>query len=155
MKKILFFCSVLLLVNCQSNQSKKSTEVNNSFVNLDGKKVAVSDYKGKRVLVNFWATWCGPCKAEMPSLVRAQEILKKENYVFLFPSDESIDIIKDFSVKTKYDFNFLKLNSSMGKIGIYALPTTFIYNEKGVKVKEIVGSVIWDSEEMIKTLKEI
>ncbi|MBL4905612.1 MAG: TlpA family protein disulfide reductase, partial [Flavobacteriaceae bacterium] len=84
-----------------------------------------------------------------------QAILKENNYVFLFPSDETMEKIIAFKDKTNYDFNFLKLNGSVSQLGIYALPTTFIYNEKGEKVKEIVGSVIWDSKEMIKTLKDI
>jgi len=126
-----------------------------SLVDLNGKEIKLSDYKGKKILVNYWATWCGPCKAEMPALLRAQTILKESNYIFLLPSDESMEKIIAFKDKTNYDFNFLKLKGSLSQLGIYALPTTYIYNEKGEKVKEIVGSVIWDSKEMIQTLKDL
>ena len=162
MKKVIFACFLILFVACDTATSKKETKspkeakpLQKGLVDLSGKSISLSDYKGKKILVNYWATWCGPCKAEMPALLRAQEILVEHNYVFLFPSDESIEKITGFKNKTNYNFNFLKLNGSVSQLGIYALPTTFIYNEKGEKVKEIVGSVVWDSKEMIDLLKNI
>ena len=52
------------------------------FKDLHGNPVVLSDFKGKRVLLNFWATWCRPCIEEMPSLLKAKEVLEKENYIF-------------------------------------------------------------------------
>ncbi len=161
MKKIYYCCFLVLLLGCQTNSKKESIEKKEiikqeiSFVDLNGVEVQLSDFKGKKLLVNYWATWCGPCKKEMPALLNAQELLKESNYVFLLISDESIDKISKFKTKTNYNFNFLKLKGSIEMLGIYSLPTTYIYNEKGKKIKEIVGSVIWDSNEMINTLKNI
>ncbi len=161
MKKIYYCCFLVLLLGCQTTSKKESNEKKEiskqeiSFVDLNGIEVQLSDFKGKKLLVNYWATWCGPCKKEMPALLNAQELLKESNYVFLLISDESIDKISKFKIKTNYDFNFLKLKGSIEMLGIYSLPTTYIYNEKGKKIKEIVGSVIWDSNEMINTLKNI
>lgn len=156
MKHLIWTFFFFGLLACKPSAPKKDSEqLKAMYVDLKGATVSLSDYKGKKILVNYWATWCGPCKKEMPALLKAQEILKESNYVFLLVSEESIAKILNFKSTTKYNFNFLKMNGSMEALGIYALPTTFIYNEEGKKVKEIVGAVHWDSEEMIQTLKEI
>ena len=112
-------------------------------------------FRGKKILINYWATWCGPCIQEMPSLLKAQELLKDENYIFLLVSDESIQKISRFKNRKKFNFTYLKSSVSLGSIGIYSLPTTYIFNEKGEKVKKIVGAVDWNSNRMIKKLKSL
>jgi thiol-disulfide isomerase/thioredoxin len=125
------------------------------FEDLEGQPVSLADYKGKKVLLNFWATWCRPCLEEMPSLLKAQDILEKEDYVFLLASEQSIKIINDFKAKKDYDFTFLKLNGTLAAQQINALPTTFVYNTAGEKVETILGGVVWDSDAMIEKLKSI
>ena len=155
---MLFFITVLFFFGCKDSKkptSKSENTIENLsyLVDLEGNPYNTSNLKGKKVLLNFWATWCGPCKKEMPDLLEAQKILIKENYVFLLVSDESQAQISEFKKKTKYDFTFLKATKSAASLGVYALPTTYIYNEKGQKVDQIVGSVKWDSEKMIAKLK--
>ena len=125
-----------------------------NLVGLNETPFDVSNLKGKKVLVNYWATWCAPCIHEMPDLLEAQEILSKENYVFILVSDESKEQIQEFKGRFNYDFTFLRSPESLSNIGIYAMPTTFIFNEKGKKVKEIIGATKWSSKEMIAQLKE-
>ena len=125
------------------------------YEDLDGNPIALSDFKGKRVLLNFWATWCRPCIEEMPSLIKAKEVLEKENYIFLLATDQPIKTIKSFKEKKNFDFNYVKLNGAFAQLGIKALPVTFIYNENGDKVDQISGAVEWDSQEMINRLKNI
>jgi len=161
MKKVVFVVVFALFFGCKdsgkNNKIKKIETLENlsNVVDLSGEPVDMSIYKGKKVLVNFWATWCAPCKKEMPDLLKAQKILVKENYVFLLISDESQGRISEFKKKTGYDFTFLKSTKPINSLGIYALPTTFIYNEKGEKVDKIIGTVLWDSEKMIHKLKNI
>ncbi len=125
------------------------------FQDLEGNAIALSDYKGKKVLLNFWATWCRPCLEEMPALLRSQELLEKENYVFLLASDQPVATIKAFKERKDYDFNYLKYSGSLTEEGVNALPTTFVYNEKGEQVDTIIGATDWDGPEMIQKLKEI
>ncbi len=133
----------------------KDSVIESLFQDLDGKAIDLSDYKGKKIVLNYWATWCVPCIKEMPSLLKAQEILVKENYVFLLASDESVTKIQDFISKKEFDLNFIKFNGSLTQEKIFALPTTFIYNTKGEKVDEVVGAVEWDSREMIEKLRNV
>tara|TARA_B110000503_G_scaffold90283_1_gene136542 strand:- start:443 stop:928 length:486 start_codon:yes stop_codon:yes gene_type:complete len=160
MKKMLFFIGVIFFFGCKD--SKKSINISNNsienisyLVDLEGNSYDTSYLKGKKVLLNFWATWCGPCIKEMPDLLEAQKILIKENYVFLLVSDESQAQISEFKKKINYDFTFLKATKSNASLGVYALPITYIYNEKGQKVDKIIGSVKWDSEKIITKLKNI
>ncbi|WP_291870865.1 TlpA disulfide reductase family protein [Maribacter sp.] len=125
------------------------------YEDLNGNHILLTKYKGKRVLLNFWATWCKPCIEEMPALLRAKRILEKENYIFLLASDQSVEKIKTFKEEFNFEFNFIRFTGSFPQLKIYALPKTFIYNEKGEKVDEISGAVTWDSQEIINRLKNV
>jgi thiol-disulfide isomerase/thioredoxin len=133
----------------------ESMQLKTSFVDLKNQKVDLTSYKGKKIIINYWATWCKPCIMEMPGLTRAQEILKNHNYTFLLVSDERISKISKFKNDKKYNFNFLKSVGSNESLGIYSLPTAYIFNEKGIKIETIVGTIVWDSEQMIKKLKTL
>jgi len=165
--KISVFAAILsLLISCKkavkgegtspkkAHNTEKITETASQFEDLEGNPIAITDFKGKRVLLNYWATWCRPCIEEMPSMLRSQAILEKENYIFLLASDQSLDVIKAFKQRQEFDFKFIKYNGSWAEQEISSLPTTFIYNEKGEKVEKIVGGVTWDSPEVIKKLKD-
>ena len=155
-QQIIFILTLLTFTACGDKQvegvKKESTS---HFINLDGEEVLISTYKGSRVLINYWATWCTPCLQEMPSLVNAQEILKNENYIFLFPTTDEIKKIKAFQKVKNYPLQFLHYPSTLDKLNIYALPATFIYNTHGEMVKRIDGATAWDSEEIINLLKSI
>ena len=151
----------VILASCNTSEKKKIEAESSDLLkltylqDLEGNNIDISEYKGKKVLVNFWATWCGPCKKEMPDLLEAQEVLKDENYVFLLVSDESVDKIIEFKNISGYGFNFLKSNKSFQNEGIYVLPTTFVYDVEGELAEKITGMVAWNSEEMINKLKSI
>lgn len=126
-----------------------------SYTDLEGNPIEIDDYKGKRVLLNYWATWCGPCIQEMPALLKLQTVLTKENYVFLFASDESVQKIKKFKSTKGFDFKFIKYNGTYAEQQIHALPVTFIYNELGAQVLRVDGAMVWDSPETIEKLKKL
>jgi len=166
MRNLIYISCLILLFGCNpsnpSNPSNpqneklsdlESMQLKTSFVDLKNQKVDLKSYKGKKIIVNYWATWCKPCIIEMPGLIRAQEILKNHNYTFLLVSDEKISKISKFKNDKKYNFNFLKSVGSNERLGIYSLPTAYIFNEKGIKIETIVGTIVWDSEQMIKKLK--
>ncbi|MDA9628341.1 TlpA family protein disulfide reductase [Flavobacteriaceae bacterium] len=161
MKKI-FLCSscLVLFFGCNREIPKNKNisdleymERKTTFVDLNDNKVNLRSYKGKKIVINYWATWCGPCIKEMPGLKRAEEILKNHNYTFLLVSDETISKISTFKNIKKFDFNFLKSVESNEMLGIYSLPTSHIFDENGKKIETIVGTITWDSKQIINKLK--
>ena len=162
MKKLIFILSFVFFFSCNLNSSQNeklsdidSIQLKTSFLDLRNKKVDLSLYKGKKIIINYWATWCSPCIREMPSLMRAQEILKNHNYTFLLVSDEKLSKISKFKKEKKYNLSFLKSVNSNETFGIYSLPTSYIFNEKGMKIETIIGTLVWDSEQTIKKLKTL
>ena len=148
-------------MNCTDiNQSEKASDLEyiqlkTSLVDLNQNKVNLTSFKGKKVVINYWATWCSPCIKEMPELKRAEEVLQNYNYTFLLVSDETISKINTFKNEKKFDFNFLKSINSNEINGVYSLPTTYIFDENGKKVETFVGVVAWDSEQIINKLKKL
>ena len=124
-----------------------------SFVDLNNNKIDLTAFKGKRIIINYWATWCRPCIKEMPGLKRAEEILENHNYTFLLVSDEKISKISEFKNQKNLKFNFLKSLESNETLGIYSSPTSYIFNENGEKIETIIGTIAWDSEQIIDKLK--
>ena len=161
MKKIVFYtlyCFLLLGCNSDIRNNKnvsdlESLQLKTSFVDLSENNLDLSVYKGKRIVINYWATWCGPCIKEMPSIKRAEEILEDYGYIFLLVSDETISKISKFKNDRNFDFNFLKSIESYETLGIYSMPTSYIFDENGKIIETIVGAIEWDSEEMINKLK--
>ncbi|WP_299799829.1 TlpA disulfide reductase family protein [uncultured Maribacter sp.] len=126
-----------------------------TYEDLEGNPIELSDYKGKRVLLNYWATWCRPCIEEMPDMEKAQTILEQENYVFLFASDQSVKKILAFKEARGFQLDFIKFNGVYAEENVSALPATFIYNEVGEQVLRFDGGLKWDSPEMIEKLRAV
>ena len=159
MKKtaILLLC-YFLLIGCNSviNSSVsdlESLQLKSSFVDLEENNLDLSKFNNGKVVISYWATWCAPCIKEMPSIKRAEEILDDYGYTFLLVSDETISKISNFKNEMNFDLKFLKSNKSFESIGVYAMPTSYIFDENGEIVETIVGVVEWDSEEIINKLK--
>lgn len=124
------------------------------LLDLNGQVVDLSQYKAKTVFINFWATWCKPCREEMPSIQKAMEILKNENIQFLFPSEESNDEIEVFKAAHEYAFDFVRVES-LPELDIMGLPTTFIFNPDGKLVFSEMGYRKWDDKTNIELIQSI
>ena len=160
MKNLVFVSCLILFLGCNSSIPKsrnfsdlESIQLKTLFVDLNDNKVDLTVYKGKKIVINYWATWCRPCIKEMPGLKRAEEILENHNYIFLLVSDEITSKISTFKKDKNFDFNFLKSVESNETLGIYSLPTSYIFDENGKKIETIVGTIAWDSEQIINKLK--
>jgi thiol-disulfide isomerase/thioredoxin len=125
------------------------------FKTLDNKDFKVSDYKGKRVLLNFWATWCRPCVMEMPSMNKAFEELEDENYVFFAASNEPIAKIAGFAQNVKYDFTFIKADDQFRPFNVQVIPMTLIFDTNGEVAMTLTGSMEWDEAEILKQLRAV
>ena len=130
-----------------------SLQFKTSFSDLNDNDLDLSDYKKGKIVINYWATWCAPCIKEMPSIKKAEEILDEYGYTFLLVSDETVSKISSFKKEWNFDFNFLKSSKSFESLGVYAMPTSYIFDENGQLIETIVGAIEWDSKEMIDKLK--
>ena len=149
-----------LLLGCNLGNTKnenlsdlESLQFKTSFVDLYQKDIDLSVFKEGKIVISYWATWCGPCIKEMPSIKRAEKILEDYGYTFLLVSDETITKISKFKNERNFDFNFLKSSKSFETLGVYSMPTSYIFDENGNIIETIVGAIEWDSEEMITKLK--
>lgn len=124
-----------------------------AYQDLAGNPVDITDYAGRKVFVNYWATWCAPCIKEIPSITRAAAALAPEGVVFLLASDEKLDTINDFLLDRGFEGAFVKLNTYVGAIGINVMPTSVLYDEQGSLVKTWEGAFEWDSEEMLAEIR--
>ena len=124
------------------------------LTDLENKPVDLKEYHGKTIFVNFWATWCKPCIAEMPSIEKAQDILHKEDVVFLMASSESAEEINAFRNAHNYKFKYARIENSE-ELNIQGLPTTFIFNAEGKLVFSEMGYRKWDEKNNIDMLIKI
>jgi len=141
------------ITNSKSLSDLDALQLKTSFVDLYEKNLDLSVYQNGKIVVSYWATWCAPCIKEMPGIKRAEEILKEYGYTFLLISDETVDKISKFKNEWNFDFNFLKSIKSFETLGVYAMPTSYIFDENGQIIETIVGAIEWDSDEMINKLK--
>lgn len=116
----------------------------------EGEAIDFSEYSDKVLVLNFWQTWCGPCKQEMPSLNEMSSVWQ-DLEVFAI-SDEPYDKVASYA--TKYpNINFIHIEN-IGALGITQYPTTYIVNKKGVKVYSKIGSKDWSDPNFIASLKK-
>jgi thiol-disulfide isomerase/thioredoxin len=128
------------------------------FKDKNQKDVDLSDYKGELIVLNFWATWCAPCKEEMPSLDRlqsdgrlsnlrvfpiniGQEDLSKSNFFFKNLNIKNLDIFFDSTVTLAKKFS------------LRGIPTTILFNKEGKEFARILGAIDFNNEEFINWLK--
>ena len=143
-----------LAVNKELKKYKDITffDVNNKIVNLN-------DYKGNLVLLNFWATWCAPCKEEMPSLDLLQVNEDLEN-LKIFPInvgqdnlEKSLSFFKNLKIKNLKIY-FDETMSNAKKFSLRGLPTTILLNKDGLEFARIIGSIDFKDKEFIKWLSK-
>ena len=121
------------------------------LADLHDQRIDLGKYKGKTVFINFWATWCKPCREEMPSIQEAMKILKDEKIEFLFASDETKEQIEEFKAAHDYNFNYVKVENLV-ELNIVGLPTTFIFDSNGELIFSEMGYRKWDDEANINLI---
>jgi peroxiredoxin len=117
---------------------------------LDGKTVKLSEYRGKVVILDFWATWCPPCREEIPHFIKLQKELGDEGLAIIGVSLDQTDspvksFIKEHGINYPVVMGDRNLASKYG--GVRAIPTTFVIDKKGEIAKKYVG---YKSEEVFR-----
>ena len=130
-----------------------------TFFDVNNKVVNLNDYKGNLVLLNFWATWCAPCKEEMPSLDLLQVNEDLEN-LKIFPInvgqdnlEKSLSFFKNLKIKNLKIY-FDETMSNAKKFSLRGLPTTILLNKDGLEFARIIGSIDFKDKEFIQWLSK-
>jgi cytochrome c biogenesis protein CcmG/thiol:disulfide interchange protein DsbE len=160
LRKSLLFALLLTLVGCYDNS--RPTRIGSAapdFVLQDGEhKVALHDFRGQVVVLNFWATWCPPCVEETPSMVQMADKVKSKGVTVI---GVSVDVDKsafDKFVKDNHmDYVLVRdpEQKSSALYGTTGWPETFIIDRQGVLRRKFVGPVNWDDPEIISYITNL
>jgi thiol-disulfide isomerase/thioredoxin len=130
-----------------------------SFAGLDGKPIALADFKGKFLILNLWATWCAPCLREMPSLEKLQASLEPSLTVLAVSEDrEGADIVAPFIEKHRFGTLAVALDpksTALRKLHLRGLPTSLLIDGSGQILGKIEGGAEWDSDAMRAVLTKL
>jgi cytochrome c biogenesis protein CcmG, thiol:disulfide interchange protein DsbE len=122
------------------------------------RKVVLSELRGKVVVLNFWATWCGPCVEEMPSLVQLQQRFKDKGITVLGVSiDVDGDAYHKFLKDYKIDFPTVRDpdQKTSGLYGSFKWPETYIIDRDGIVRRKFIGAVDWSQPEVVDFLSKL
>jgi peroxiredoxin len=168
-KTLLFSLALMILTITRSTASGDSPSTLHAvadrpmapeftLADMDGVMHRLSDYRGQVVIVNFWATWCPPCREEMPSMQRAWEQIKDEDMVILaIDVGEDEDTIFTFTADYPVEFPLL-LDLDSGVIQewpVRGLPTTFIVDPQGRIAYRAIGTRDWEDPALLDTLRKL
>ena len=134
--------------------SKEKKNISNlTFKDHKEKEISFSDFKGKILLVNFWATWCAPCIKEMPSLDRLETKINGDFDVIAISVDrDGVEKVTDFFDENKISNleKFFDIKNSLAKeMNLYGVPTTFFVNKEGDLIGYYQGDMEWDNDTVI------
>lgn len=124
---------------------------------LKGDAIELAQFKGKLTMVQFWATYCTPCRVEMPSMNRLQTEMGDDFKILAVNMGESAEEVQQFVDEVKPEFTILmdEDGSALATWKVFAAPATFIIDPAGKIRYTLFGATEWDSDEMIETLKAL
>jgi len=125
-----------------------------SLKTLDGKEISFSQFRGKPVFLNVWATWCGPCVEEMPEIEALAEAMKGRDVAFVLLSEESVDEVKEFVLAQGLTAPIYVANGKLPEVfESEGIPATFIVDAQGKIVFRRVGAAAWNNDACLNYLR--
>jgi len=161
MRRIPFLIVLALIFIAGCNRGSHPTLVGNpapDFTVQDAdRKVSLHDFRGKTVVLNFWATWCPPCVHEMPSLVKMQSDLKDRVVVLAVSVDEDERSYRTFLKKNNVDVLTVRdpQQKSNELYGTFKFPETYIIDRQGVVQRKFIGPVDWTRPDVVEYLNKL
>jgi cytochrome c biogenesis protein CcmG/thiol:disulfide interchange protein DsbE len=161
-KRALFPLGLITLLLCGCYRGSQPSGIGTAapdFTVVDSdRKVTLSEFRGKIVVLNFWATWCKPCISEMPSLVQMQRGMRNKNVVVLAVSiDDSDETYHRFL--RNYGIDLLTIRDADKKsntlYGTFKFPETYIIDRGGVVRRKFIGPVEWSDPEIMDFLNKL
>jgi peroxiredoxin len=164
MKRYLCLALALLLLALPACSRKQQAALQGNpapdfaLKDLAGTTVKLSDFRGKVVVLNFWATWCPPCRQEIPSMMRLNQAMAGKDFQMLAVSiDEGgKDAVAGFFRKSGMALPaLLDTDQAVGKrYGLTGVPETFVIDKKGVILKKVVGAMDWSEPAVLEFLEK-
>jgi thiol-disulfide isomerase/thioredoxin len=151
-QRIILNSGLFSSVEANKPQALTTQELNWSLIDLDGEAHALKEFEGKPIFINFWATWCPPCNAEMPGIIELMEQAQgKVNFVFV--TRESPDLVKEHLESKGWDIPvFLYSGSPSESLSAEVLPTTVVINTKGEIIHKSNGMRKWNTSDALNLL---
>ena len=128
------------------------------FSDLENNIFTLQNFKGKNLFINYWATWCNPCLAEMPYMAELYENYKdEEDIIFLYLSREKLEVIKNYIPKDEslQQLPIYKIITDDEFFATSGIPTTFIVNSDGEVIVKDLGSAFWNDESVFKFIDNL
>ena len=128
------------------------------FSDLENNIFTLQNFKGKNLFINYWATWCNPCLAEMPYMAKLYENYKdEEDIIFLYLSREKLEVIKNYIPKDEslQQLPIYKIITDDEFFATSGIPTTFIVNSNGKVIVKDLGSAFWNDESVFKFIDNL
>jgi len=126
---------------------------------LSGKTVTLSQLRGKVVFLNFWATWCPPCRTEMPSMEMLNEVFSSSDFVMLAVNveREGDKTVPSFLERNPHSFSILlDLDEKVQRsYGVFRFPETFLIDSEGRVARHFIGAYDWSEVQILKQVKEL
>lgn len=156
LQSVLLYTGILQPDTDESIIHGNKADYNMPLLTLDGERTSLSEFEGKTIFMNLWATWCPPCIAEMPNIQRLYDDIGDENIVFVMASlDQDPQKARDFIARKGFTF---PVYSVLSKPRIYdssVVPTTYIISPKGDIVMEHRGMAKYDTDDFKQFLRSI
>jgi len=145
--------------NVEAKEKQQRLASNFTLKNLEGEDVSLSQFRGKYLLINFWATWCAPCKIEMPSLEKLYRQFKSDNFDMIGISNDMFGarVVRPYIKATNLTFPML-LDQRMivsRQFGIVSLPTTVLIDPQGIIIGVLQGAEDWSDPETLLYFKNL
>jgi thiol-disulfide isomerase/thioredoxin len=155
---LIFLGPAVSVESLESSGMRLPAEFNWTVLDLNDQPVGFSRFKGKTVFLNIWATWCGPCIQEMPSIARLAENpeLKNKGIEFVCVStDDSSEKVRNFLKDRSWSMTFLRAEKLAAIYSTDGIPATFVIAPDGKIAAAQVGSIQWDTPQVVAFLKRV
>ena len=157
---IILFCNPLNInaIEAAGFIFDEKTGFSSNFENENGSIFSLEDFQGKVLLVNLWATWCEPCKEEMPSLDSLQTFFDKNDFIVMpinldrGPKKKALSFFDEFSISNIKTF-FDDKNNIPREVRIMGLPVTLLINKEGTEIARLIGPTEWTDEEILGVIR--
>lgn len=138
-------------------EKREPIDLSGSFKTLNGQTVSLNDYRDKVLFLNVWATWCAPCRAEMPDMANLHQELSGEGLSIVAVTDEDPETVNRFLAENSYPFTVLldPENILSERFSIEGIPTTFVVDSEGRLALQQTGGFSWGSTSSIRSFRQL